>query len=90
MCICMVVVHRTLGNIGQLGLDSDSQSKPHPIQPLVGDRYNIDGWLAKVNMTHTRKLAGVGCIQLDLIPVSFEQKLSTLDFALPHFPFPSP
>lgn len=89
MCICMGVVWRTLGNIGQLGFNANSQSKLHPIQPLAGDRYNIDGWLAKVNMAHSRKLARVGCMQLNLIPVSFEQKLSTLYSALPLSPLPS-
>lgn len=47
---------------------------------LVGwaseDRHNTGGWLVKVNMTHSRKLARVGCMQLHLIPISSEQHCS--------------
>lgn len=65
------------------GLGHQQPEQLHPIQSLVGDRYDTDDWLAKVKMTYSRKPARVGCMQLDLIHISFKQKCFLLFPLLP-------
>lgn len=65
------------------GLGHWQAEQLHPIQPLFGDRYNIDVWLAKVKMRHSRKTARVAACSWTWVLLILSKNAS-------HSPLPSP